>query len=218
MKKLSTRHLLILVLIVDIVLCGAFVLTNVHGKPKQNDRQVSESNIKRICELATLECYYHNVSNWTQDAYGPFAFTGYGEKKLWIEYDGMVRVGIKAGEIHFSEPDKDNVITVTIPTATILSKDLDENSISEISSDRTVLFFTDAVNTEDRRKALAAAQEDMEESASRNETILAEAQDRAKKIIERNIIAAGEAAGIHYKVKFVKDSDAPATSSTGETP
>ena len=48
----------ILVLILDIVLCGAFILTNVLSKPKQAERQISESNIQRICELTALECYY----------------------------------------------------------------------------------------------------------------------------------------------------------------
>lgn len=218
MKKLSTRQLLILVLVVDIILCGAFVLTNVLNKSQRVERKVSESNIQRICELATLECYYHNVSNWSQDAYGVLAFTGYGEKKVWIEYDGMVRVGINAGGIKISDPDKDDVITVTIPEATILDKDLDESTISEIASDRTVLFFTDQVNTEDRRKALAAAQADMEESASKNEMILGEAKERAKKIIERNIVAAGEANGKHYKVKFVSVSETPTTAPSEEKP
>ncbi len=219
MKKLSTRQLLILVLILDIILCVAFILTNVLSKPKQTDRQISKSNIQRICELATLECYYHNVSNWSQDAYGILAFAGYGKKKLWIEYDGIVRVGINAGEIKVSDPDKDNVITVTIPTATILEKDLDESTIKEIASDETILLlFNDQVNTEDRRKALAAAQDDMEESASRNEMILDEAQERAKKIIERNILAAGEANGKHYKVKFLITSEAPAATSSEEIP
>ena len=58
MKKLSTKQLLALVLVVDMVLCGAFILTNVLGQQQKTDRQISESNIQRICELATLECYY----------------------------------------------------------------------------------------------------------------------------------------------------------------
>lgn len=215
MKKLSTKQLLILVLVVDIVLCGAFILTKVLNKKEPVSKQVSESNIQRICELATLECYYHNVSDWQQPGYGLF---GYGEKKIWIEYDGLVRVGINAGKIKISDPDKDDVITVTIPSAAILDKDLDESSIKEIVSDRTVLvFFTDQVNTEDRRKALAAAQDDMEETASKNEMILGEARERAKKIIERNILAVGEAGGKHYTVKFVDASESQANAPT-ETP
>lgn len=216
MKKLSTRQLLILVLVVDIVLCGVFVLTKVLNRPEPAVQQISESNVRRICELASLECYYHNVSNWNQDAYGILAFAGYGEKKIWIEYDGIVRVGINAGKVKISDPDKDNVITVTIPEATVLDKDLDEISIKEIVSDRTVLFFTDTVNTEDKMKALAAAQDDMELSAANNDMILGEAQERAKKIIERNIIALGEAGGKHYKVKFVTASPETPTSDSAE--
>lgn len=215
MKKLSTRQLLILVLVVDIILCGAFILTKVLNKKESSDQQISESNIKRICELATLECFYHNVSDWNRPGYG---IGGYGEKKIWIEYDGVVRVGINAGGIKVSNPDKDGVITVTIPKATVLDKDLDEKSSKTIESDRTVLFFfTDQINTEDRLEAIAGAQDDMVESASKNEMVLGEAQERAKKIIERNIIAIGEAGGRHYKVQFVDasevatEAEAPAT-------
>ena len=201
MKKLSTRQLLVLVLAVDIILCGAFVLTKVFNRRESADQQISEPSIKRICELATLECFYHNVSDWSRPSYG---IGGYGEKKIWIEYDGMVRVGINAGEIKISNPDKDDVITVTLPEATVLGKDWDENSCKIIESDRTVLFlFTDQISSDDRLDALADAQADMVESVSKDKEVLGEARERAKKIIERNIIALGEAGGKHYKVRFV---------------
>ena len=217
MKKLSTRQLLILVLVVDLLLCGAFILTKVLNKKEPVAKSVSEANVRRICELASLECYYHNVSNWTQNAYGILSFTGYGEKKIWIEYDGVVRVGINAGAVKISKPDKNDVITVTIPAATILEKDLDESTIQEITSDRTVAFvFRDAVNTDDKIKALAEAQADMVESASKNEMILNEAQERAKKIIERNIVALGEAGGKHYTVKFVTTTESAAATNEPE--
>ncbi len=218
MKKLSTRRLLILVLIIDIILCGAFVLIKELNKPEPTVQHISETNVRRICELASLECYYHNVSNWSQDAHGILAFAGYGEKKIWIEYDGIVRVGINAGKVRISDPDKDNVITVTIPEATVLDKDLDESSIKEIVSDRTVLFFTDAVNTDDRMKALAAAQDDMELSAANNDMVLGEAQERAKKIIERNILSLGDAAGKQYKVRFESASESSTSNPNDNTP
>lgn len=214
MKKLSNRQLIIVVLVVDIILCIALILTTTLNKPTSVKKQFSESNIQRICELATLDCYYHNVSNWEQEAYN---FLGYGAKKVWIEYDGIVKVGIKAGKIKVSNPDKNDVITVTMPEATILDKDLDENSIYEIDSAQTILFFTDNVNTEDRRKALANAQEDMEASAAKNEMILGEAQSRAKKIIERNIVTLGEENGKNYKVRFIDASEKqPADSEPAE--
>lgn len=140
----------------------------------------------------------------------PGNIIGYGARKLWIEYDGIVRVGMKADQIKISEPDSNNVVTVTIPDAVILDKDLDESTVREIDSQTVLLGFIQwsEVNTEDRRKALSKAQDEMADSASQNGTILAEAKNRAKMIIETNIVAAGEAAGKHYKVKFVNASEA----------
>lgn len=215
MKKLSTRQLLILVLVIDVVLCGVFVYTNNDQQVVPIVRQISKSSIQRICELATLDCFYHNVSEWKK----PANIIGFGGKKLWIEYDGIVRVGIKADQLKVSDPDKDGLVTVTIPDATILDKDLDENSMYEIDSESPMwgfLPFYDSVNTEERKEAVADAQEDMVASASENGMILGEAQGRAKMIIEKNIMAIGEASGKHYTVKFVNASDFQTTSVTEE--
>lgn len=215
MKKLTTRQLLIIVVVIDIVLCGAFVFVNINKNSVPSERQISESNIQRICELATLDCFYHNVTEWSD----PGNIIGYGARKLWIEYDGIVRAGVKADQIRISEPDSNNTVTVTIPDAVILDKDLDEKTVREIDSQTVLLGFVQwsEVNTEDRRKALAKAQDEMADSASQNGTILAEAKDRAKMIIETNIIAAGEASGKHYKVKFVNASEAQVPSGDAGT-
>lgn len=218
MKKLSSKRLLIIVLVVDILLAGTLVFVNSNKQGFSNAGHISESNIQRICELATLECFYHNVTEWKKDG----NFFGYGGKKLWIEYDGIVRVGIKAGgQIKISEPDKDGVITVTMPVATILGKDLDEKSIYEIDSEMPMWGFIplyEGVNTEERKIAISQAQRDMEASASQNGMILDEALNRAKKIIEKNIVSIGESAGRHYSVKFVNASEPVTTSTTEKTP
>ena len=44
-------------------------------------------------------------------------------------------------------------------------------------------------------------------SAAKNGMVLDEALVRAKKIIEKNIIAMGEASGKHYRVKFISASE-----------
>lgn len=206
MKKLSTRQLLIIVLVIDIVLCGALFVSKSVMQIVPAERQISESSIQRICELATLDCFYHNVSKWSK----PGNFIGFGAKKLWIEYDGIVRVGVKADQIKISDPDNDGIVTVTIPKAVILDKDLDEESMYEIDSSLPMWGFIPLysnVNTEERRIALADAQEDMVASAAKNGMVLDEALVRAKKIIEKNIIAMGEASGKHYRVKFINASE-----------
>ena len=47
---------------------------------------------------------------------------------------------------------------------------------------------------------------------------LEEAQERAKKIIERNILAAGEASGKHYTVKFINAGESSTVTPAEETP
>lgn len=206
MKKSSTRKLLFAVLAIDIVLSGLLLILKSELKMTPLDHQISEFNIKRICDLATLDCFYHNVAEGSK----PANSIGYGAKKLWIEYDGVVRVGVKADQIKISDPDKDGIVTVTIPEAVILDKDLDEKSMREIDSSSPMWGFIpiyDDVNTEDRKSALVDAQEDMVKIASQNSTIMDEARERAKKIIEKNIVAMGEASNKEYKVKFVAASE-----------
>ena len=208
LKKIPLKRLQIILVILDIVLCGAFLATKAINRKTPVDVKISESSIRRICELATLDCFYHNVSEWENP--GDFLNAG---KKLWMEYDGIIRVGIKAEKLEISDPDKDGVITVRIPPATILAKDLDEQSIYEIDSTSPLWGFVPiygSVSTEERRDALAGAQKDMEASAEKNEMVLAEALDRAKKIIERNIVALGEAGGKQYTVRFEDISEEPA--------
>ena len=47
----------------------------------------------------------------------------------------------------------------------------------------------------------------MEAAASRNNKVLIEAQERAKMIIRKNIVALGEMSGKHYTVVFADPSD-----------
>lgn len=206
MKKLSTRQLLFAVLAIDIILSGFLLMLKLDLEAAPATSKISEFNIKRICELATLDCFYHNVSEWSKQG----NFIGYGAKKLWIEYDGIVRVGVRADQIKISEPDKDNIVTVTIPEAVILDNDLDENSLYEIDSSLPMWGFIplySGVSTEERKSALADAQRDMVTSASQNSMIMEEARERSKKIIEKNIIAMGEASNKEYTVKFVDVSE-----------
>lgn len=76
------------------------------------------SGVTSVCELATLKCYYHNVAKAETEASGIFAKwlkTGY--KKIWTEYSGIIEYGIDISQVTVSEPDKNGVVTVTMPDA-----------------------------------------------------------------------------------------------------
>ena len=54
------------------------------------DEQVKEitpqaSQMKSICELATMECYYHNVAKSTKTKGTGLTHVGEKERKFWIE-------------------------------------------------------------------------------------------------------------------------------------
>lgn len=124
-----------------------------------------------------------------------------GYKRMWFEYTATVEIGINVNEISISGPDENGVYTVTLPQAEVLTNpQIDEDSFSEPLSERG--WFTDITN-EDRMEALREAQETVRETVNNDESLLFQARERAKDIIERFIVNYGETVGEEYSVRFV---------------
>ena len=158
-------------------------------------------SIQPIAELSTTECYYHNVARLSHEAGN---FTGYGYKKMWIEYSGTVRMGIDAGKVNISLPDSNGNVVVTIPEATVLGEpDVDETSITEPLIE-TGLFTT--ITSEEKAQMFADAQKNMREAAENDSALLYQARERAKEIFEQYVKNVGETMGKTYTVEF-KDAD-----------
>ena len=98
------------------------------------------SSIKSVCELSTLKCYYHNVATYEKNAHGLLKVFGSGYKKIWIEYSGIVNLGIDINKVDISEPDTNNVITIKIPDAEVQSTSLDKSTLSEPETNCQGLF------------------------------------------------------------------------------
>ena len=156
------------------------------------------SEIKAICELATLKCYYHNTSEIRQSSSGVGKWLGnIGYKKAWIEYDGIVKLGIDASKVKI-EPNG-NKVEVYVPNATILSVDVDTESMSEAVSETG--WFT-KITTEERDDAQKEAQDNMREKAESNTALLSQATQRAKDIIKDYIINVGKLIGVEYEIEW----------------
>lgn len=157
------------------------------------------SNAGYIAELATLECYSHNVVRMKDDGAPPF---NQGARKLWIEYSGVVRVGIDASQVVIEDPDARGVVVVRLPEAQILGlADVDEDTLDEVA--RWEAPFTDEYPAARKQEELAKAQEAMVDSLSSDDQLLAMARSRAKALLEEYIVNAGEAIGEEYTVEFV---------------
>lgn len=183
-----------------IVVTGVLCLTGCGKETKTADF----SGVTSVCELATLKCYYHNVAKAETEASGIFAKwlkTGY--KKIWTEYSGIIEYGIDISQVTVSEPDKDGVVTVTIPDAQVLNVDVDEDSLGTPLTDTG---FLTSITTEEKTTTLAGAQEAMEQQAKENTEMLAQAKARAKTLIEEYIKNVGEGIGEEYTVEW-KDAE-----------
>ena len=168
------------------------------------------SGVTSVCELATLKCYYHNVAKAETEASGIFAKwlkTGY--KKIWTEYSGIIEYGIDISQVTVSEPDKNGVVTVTMPDAQVLNVDVGEDSLGTPLTDTG---FLTSVTTEEKTTTLAGAQEAMEQQAKENTEMLSQAKARAKTLIEEYIKNVGESIGEEYTVEW-KDAEPGMTES-----
>lgn len=168
------------------------------------------SGVTSVCELATLKCYYHNVAKAETEASGIFAKwlkTGY--KKIWTEYSGIIEYGIDISQVTVSEPDKNGVVTVTMPDAQVLNVDVDEDSLGTPLTDTG---FLTSVTTEEKTTTLAGAQEAMAQQAKENTEMLSQAKARAKTLIEEYIKNVGESIGEEYTVEW-KDAEPGMTES-----
>lgn len=168
------------------------------------------SGVTSVCELATLKCYYHNVAKAETEASGIFAKwlkTGY--KKIWTEYSGIIEYGIDISQVTVSEPEKNGVVTVTMPDAQVLNVDVDEDSLGTPLTDTG---FLTSVTTEEKTTTLAGAQEAMEQQAKENTEMLSQAKARAKTLIEEYIKNVGESIGEEYTVEW-KDAEPGMTES-----
>lgn len=166
------------------------------GCAEQEQKSADFSGVQSVAELATLKCYYHNVAK--TDSEGGWFDIGY--KKVWTEYDGIVEVGVDVSQVTIGEPDENGKVQVHIPEAKILDVNVDKDSISDPLVDKG--WFTD-VATEEKTSAFAAAQNNMKEAAEQNTTILAQARERAKQLIEGYVKNVGTEMGKEYTVEWV---------------
>lgn len=160
------------------------------------EQPVKFPQLGTISELATLRCYYHNVAKYTAGENNLFQIN---YKRIWMEYSGVVTVGIDVSKVTASTPNENGIVKVTMPKAEVLSIDFDEESISELTD--TGIFAS--ISAKEKTEAFAWAQADMEVTARENALILMQGQARAKKVIEQYIEKVGETLNKTYTVEWV---------------
>ena len=180
------------------LLLGSMCLTGCSDGGEKRDADFS--GITKVCELASLKCYYHNVARTdTSKDQGNNLFNALFKKRAWIEYDGTVTLGIDAGQVHIGTPNDNGVVKVSCPSASIQEIYLDKDSVQDPVTDNG--FFA-KLTAEERNTMVSEAQKDMEQKANENAMMLNQATERAKNLIEKYVKNAGKVIGKDYTVEW----------------
>lgn len=157
------------------------------------------SQMRAICELATMECYYHNVAKYYQDG-GTGAFgIEKKDKHFWMEYSGKLIIGVDASLITMTI--EDTVVTITMPPAFVKNCTVDSNSLT---TDSYVVAKDSAkIKASDQTKAVEEAQENMKISAASDAVLLLNAQQRAQMLIEDYVHNIGNVFNVDYTISWV---------------
>ena len=189
MKKLACL-LACAVLTGSLAACG--------GSAQKNTMEPETSQMKAICELAVMDCYYHNVAKFKdEDAAGKLFWQK--DKHFWIEYSGVVSLGIDASQVALEVDD--TLVTITIPEEKVLRCQVDSNELSEDSY--IVAKDSARISAEDEVAAFAQAQADLEETVASDTALLSSAQQRAQDLLEEYVQNIGEAVGKNYTIQWV---------------
>lgn len=173
-------------------------------KAPEPDVTPSVSRVKSICDLSVMECYYHNVAKFNQkDAEGVLFWKK--DKRFWVEYSGIVKVGVDASKVEMTINGTE--VTITIPEAEVLDSKVDSSSLNKDSY--IVAKDSVAVNADDEVEVFRVAEEEMKKEASGDKALLAAAQQRAQQLLEDYVLNIGSAVGKNYSIKwkYLKNSD-----------
>jgi type IV secretory pathway VirJ component len=205
MKKKMMLMLVMIILLAMLCACSNEEEENISSiKPE-------EEQVRSICEMSTLECYYHNVAKSTKTKGTGITALGEKDRTFWIEYTGVAKIGIDMSKAKM-DMDDENHITIHLPEAEVMNVEVVGDTLNYISSADG--WNKNEITAEDETNAINEAQKEMEETVKENSSLLMSAQDRAKKLIENYITKLGESTGITYEITWVYDDISATVEST----
>lgn len=208
-KKIVSFILMVIILTCMICACSVY-------KKNTSIKEPDISQVRNICNLATIECYYHNVAKSEKQPETGIDHIGEKERIFWVEYTGKVKLGIDMSKVSMKINGSD--VEVNIPEAQVLNTSIDNKTLSENSYYSSKNGWNkNKITATDQTEAIEKAQMRMEEEVKKNTSLLLSAQKRAKVLIENYIDQLGEASGVQYNIKWnYIDSDISNETSVSE--
>ena len=156
------------------------------------------SEIKSISELATMEYLFTDAAEFTDSKQIKSWNIPFTEKSFILKWDGVIKAGVKLDLVTIEVNQDEKKITVSVPTAEILSYQIDTDSV-EVLDEKDNIF--NKISVDDKIKFDAATEEAMKQRAIEN-GLLEKAQANAEEILLR-LLQANPAIGTEYTIEFV---------------
>ena len=172
------------------------------NEKEATNMEPKSSQMKAICELAVMDCYYHNVAKYKQnlETFWPWEPD---IKHFWIEYSGVVKLGVDISLVKIEV--EDTTITITMPEAKVLGCKVDSATLTKESF--VVAKDSADITAEDEIKAFGEAQKKLEETAANDKALLASAQQRAMELLEDYVTNIGNTIGKEYSIRWIYVDD-----------
>lgn len=174
------------------------LLTTACGKVEEPALPVpQEEQMKAICQLAVLECDYHNLAKFEQKDASKFLWMT-KDKRFWVEYSATAVLGIDVKQV--SMELQGDVVKVTLPKAEVLDCNVNGDSLSK---DSYIVDKDSApVTAEDEVRAFQEAQDKLQQTVEADGDMLNLAQTRVEDLLRNYVNSLAKATGTEYQVEF----------------
>ena len=175
------------------------LLTTACGKAEEPALPLpQEEQMKAICQLAVLECDYHNLAKY-QDGQKVERFLWMTKgKRFWVEYSATAVLGIDADQV--SMELQGDVVSITLPRARVLNCKVNGDSLSK---DSYIVDKDSApVTAEDEVRAFKDAQDSLQQTVEADGDMLDLAQTRVEDLLRNYVNSLAKATGTEYQVEF----------------
>lgn len=174
------------------------LLTTACGKAEEPALPLpQEEQVKTICQLAVLECEYHNLAKFEQKDASKFLWMT-KDKRFWVEYSATAVLGIDADQV--SMELQGDVVSITLPRARVLNCKVNGDSLSK---DSYIVDKDSApVTAQDEVAAFQEAQDGLQKTVEADNNMMNLAQKRAEELLRNYVNSLAKATGTEYQVEF----------------
>ena len=175
------------------------LLTTACGKAEEPALPLpQEEQVKTICQLAVLECEYHNLAKY-QDGQKVERFLWMTKgKRFWVEYSATAVLGINADQV--SMELQGDAVSITLPRAWVLNCKVNGDSLSK---DSYIVDKDSApVTAQDEVAAFRDAQDGLQKTVEADNNMMNLAQKRAEELLRNYVNSLAKATGTEYQVEF----------------